>query len=184
MVRRRHRKRPHLLGGIMITNLCQTPNGTSPSTYQYGTEKQQESSGKWSYRVPDTYPRDVGTFAFKMGAKGLTIGGWLVCVYSCEDPSLLTSNRNGGYERISGTVIDTTSGGVISDKMGWVGAQVSAGGANEIWIPKAAGWVTLEGCSAFTTEDWEQMLDLCHSGVLTHPWIDGQTLPIGGGVSL
>lgn len=164
----------------MITNLCRTPNGTSPSSYQYGTEKRQESSGKWSYRVPDTYSKDVGTFAFKMGVSRLQLGFWLVCVYSCEDPSLLTSNRNGGHERISGTVIDTTSGGVISDTMGWVAAQVSGGGENELWIPKTADWVTLEGCSAFTPEDWEQMLDLCHSGVLTHPWIEGEYLPLVG----
>lgn len=146
----------------MITNLCKTPNGTVVSSYQYATERRQETSDKWSYRV-NTTSRDNGTFA---------------CIYSCADPSALTSNQNSGHARIAGTGSDTTIGGVISETMGWVAARVNKLSANEIWISETDGWVTLEGCSAFTAEDWEHVLNLCRSGILTHPWVDGQTLPI------
>ena len=164
----------------MITNLCKTPNGTVVSSYQYATDRRQETSGKWSYRVADTAVNG-GTFAFKMGASSLRPGDWLVCIYSCADPSALTSIYDSRYGRIGATIIDTTIGGVISETMGWVAAKIDKVSANEIWISKTDGWVTLEGCSAFTAEDWEQMLDLCRSGVLTYPWVDGEYLPLGGG---
>ena len=90
----------------MITNLCKTPNGTVVSSYQYATERRQATSGKWSYRVKDT-SGDAGTFAFKMGASSLMAGGWLVCVYSCADPSALTPTQNNGA-RIAATESDTT----------------------------------------------------------------------------
>lgn len=163
----------------MITNLCETSNGTAVSSYQYATERRQETSGKWSYRVNDT-SRDNGTFAFKMGTSSLQPGDWLACIYSCANPSALTSNQNSGYARIAGTVSDTTIGGVISETMGWVAARVNKLSANEIWISKTDGWVTLEGCSAFTAEDWAHVLNFCRSGILTHPWFDGQTLLMGG----
>lgn len=38
----------------MITNLCKTPNGTVVSSYQYASDRRQETSGKWSYRVAIT----------------------------------------------------------------------------------------------------------------------------------
>lgn len=164
----------------MITNLCKTPNGTVVSSYRFATERRQETSGKWSYRV-NTTSRDTGTFEFKMGTSSLQTGDWLACIYSCADPSALTSNKNSGHARIAGTGSDTTIGGVISETMGWVAARVYELSANEIWISETDGWVTLEGCSAFTAEDWEHVLNLCRSGILTHPWVDGQTLPIGGG---
>lgn len=153
----------------MITNLCKTPNGTVVSSYQYATERRQETSGKWSYRVKDT-SGDAGTFTFKMGASSLMAGGWLVCVYSCADPLALTSIFDSRYGRIGGTVIETTIGGVISDTMGWVAAKIDKVSANEIWISKTDGWVTLEGCAAFTEEDWPLVQDMVSAGVLAIPW--------------
>ncbi|ATU20807.1 hypothetical protein [Bifidobacterium choerinum] len=163
----------------MITNLCKTPNGTVASSYQYKTERRQEASGKWSYRVNNTSGA-AGTFAFKMGTSRLMVGGWLVCVYSCADPLALTSIFDSRYGRIGGTVIETTIGGVISDTMGWVAAQVAELSENEIWIEKTDGWVTLEGCAAFTEEDWRHMLEYYRNGILTFPWVDGETLKAGG----
>ena len=90
----------------MITNLCKTPNGTVVSSYQYATERRQETSGKWSYRVAYTAVNG-GTFAFKMGASSLQPGDWLACIYSCADPSALTPTQNNGA-RIAATESDTT----------------------------------------------------------------------------
>lgn len=90
----------------MITNLCKTPNGTVVSSYRFATERRQETSGKWSYRV-NTTSQDTGTFEFKMGTSSLQTGDWLACIYSCADPSALTPTQNSGA-RIAATESDTT----------------------------------------------------------------------------
>ena len=156
---------------IEIVNLCVTPNGTQPTLYSWNAEMRQEESGKWSYMVSSG---DRATFTFRMGYAPVA-GDVLVCVYSCDNPALLTAPRGPSLPRIKGT--DTTEGAVISDRMGWVAGRISDLGNNELWIENECGWVTLEGCAAYSPEDWEHVRALCDKGKLTYPWFSGDTYP-------
>lgn len=162
---------------IEIMNLCVTPNGTQPTSYSWYAERRQEESGKWSYR-PKGDDFDRATFAFRMGYTPV-VGDVLVCVYSCDNPELLTVPRSPSLPRIAGT--DTTEGAVISQRMGWVAGRISTPGNNELWIVTDCGWVTLEGCAAYSPEDWEHVRILCDKGELRYPWFDGTLYANGGG---
>lgn len=170
---------------VEMLNLCATPNGTRRSSYVWNADSRQEESGKWSYMARENN-NGQGTFAFKMGVTKLNVGDVLVCIYSCDNPALLTVPRNSTDQRISGT--DTTEGAVISQRMGWVAGRVATtSGVNEIWITRECGWVTLEGCAVFAAEDWEHVRSLYDHGRLSYPWFDGDTYPrsgVGGGLSL
>lgn len=151
-----------------IRNLCTTPYGSQQTNYTWNVDRSQDAeTGKWAYMARGSN-NARGTFAFRMGAN-VVPGVMLVCVYSCDNPSLLTVPRNSTDQRISGT--DTTEGAVISQRMGWVaGRVVSTDGVNEIWITHECGWVTLEGCAVFAAEDWEHVKQLYEDGLLRMPW--------------
>ena len=163
---------------VEMLNLCATPNGTQRSSYGWNVDSRQEESGKWSYMARENN-NGKGTFTFKMGVTKLNVGDVLVCIYSCDNPALLTAPRGPSLPRIKDT--DTTEGAVISQRMGWVAGRISAPGNNELWIERDCGWVTLEGVAAFSPEDWEHVYDLYQRGELTRPWFDGDTYPRNSG---
>ena len=152
-----------------IRNLCTTPYGSKRTIYSWNVDQSQDAeTGKWAYMARESNGAR-GTFAFRMGATSVAPGVMLVCVYSCDNPALLTVPRNSTDQRISGT--DTTEGAVISQRMGWVaGRVVSTSGNNEIWITHECGWTTLEGCAVFAAEDWEHVKQLYADGLLRMPW--------------
>ena len=167
---------------IEMLNLCATPNGTQVSSYSWNVDTRQEESGKWSYMARENN-NGQGTFTFKMGVTKLNVGDVLVCIYSCDNPALLTVPISASRPRIAAT--NHLGGAVITDRIGWVAGSVTAiTGGNELWIERDCGWGTLEGAAAFSPEGWEHVRSLYDHGKLSYPWFDGDTYPRNGGGGL
>lgn len=162
-----------------ITNKCMTPYGSKASTYVWNVTRTALENGKYSYVVPDSASNYQGTFAFKMGVDALAVGDMLICVFSCEKPELLTVPRGPSNPRISCT--DTTEGAVVSDTMGWVAGHVTATtGSHELWIVRECGPVTLEGCAAFSPDDWPRVRELLDDQKLRMAWFAPPTTAATG----